>query len=108
MRSATRRSAGAVVIVVLGTLAAGAQPAAGSRSCGRVEVGGDTSVVYVDRGKVTCRRARRIVRTAIEDTSWPAGWRCVFGHSGDAFELQCLSSVKIHPRILIRVVKPVD
>lgn len=79
-----------------------APAAAASRYCQRVEAGGNIFPVHVDRGKVSCRTARRIVVTAIESVRCPVGWRCVFPRRDPAFALRCSRGPKSKPRDLIR------
>lgn len=73
---------------------AGAAPVRAARSCGHVHAGGARLKVRINRGKVSCHTARRVLRIFMSGggkqhgsggsaTYWQLGhWRCAGGAGG--------------------------
>lgn len=91
---------------VVAGLAALPSAADASRSCPGVRAAGHTYPVRIVRGHITCTHARKIIRTAIIDVTWPKGWHCTFGHSNDVWALQCVRPAGSHPKVWIRAANP--
>jgi hypothetical protein len=65
--------------------------------CGSISVrfegdGTHRYVATVTRGKVSCRRARRIMRRFIERSYSSLGWTCFRGHGTDRWAAACSSA----------------
>ena len=88
-----------VVAVSALALALAAGPAAASRSCGSVKVkftgaAAQRYPVKVVEGRVTCSRAREVLRRFMATGRPPRRWICALGHDGQSWAASCATVSK--------------
>ena len=88
----------ALVVCAL-ALAAAPGPAGAARSCGSVKVkftgaGAERYPVKVLEGRVTCRRAREVLRHFMATGRPPRRWICALGHDGQSWAASCATVSK--------------
>jgi hypothetical protein len=88
-----------VLAMCAGAMAATALPAGAARSCGSVKVrftgaSAERYPVKVVQGRVTCARARTVLRRYMSTGRPPRHWICALGHSGQPWAAACATVTK--------------
>ncbi|MBV8561779.1 MAG: hypothetical protein JOZ56_01675 [Actinobacteria bacterium] len=82
-----------VVLLAALAISGAAGAATPAASCGQVtaRLGGNDYAyrVRVVSGSVACASARGVLKAFIERSTFPHGWFCARGHSGDAWAASC-------------------
>jgi hypothetical protein len=85
----------AAALAVLAAVLVAPSGASASRLCGHITLrsGGDVSEyrAYVIKGRVSCRRARGVLRARIARGHEARGWDCVRGSPLDLYDITCRS-----------------